>query len=101
MNTQAAFTDISDIVFSDGNTKYVCAEMSYSSQPETHSFCDVHSDICPPKHSKEGLLDADYREFLHTCLDEWLNKSEGTGCFMIGDTTRLASKDEDDEDWDE
>lgn len=51
----------------------VCAEIEY---PE------VHSDICP-----EGCLfsnvDYAYRHFLHTCLDEWLDKSGGKGGFYI------------------
>lgn len=43
----------------------------------------IHSDICPPKCHKDGLKDEEYRKFLHTCLDEWLNESEGTGVFYI------------------
>ena len=42
----------------------------------------VQSDIC--KH-EEGPISDEYRKFLHDCLDEWLNKSEGTGVFWIGD----------------
>jgi hypothetical protein len=30
-------------------------------------------------------MDPDYRKFLHDCLDEWINKSKGTGAFWLGD----------------
>lgn len=43
----------------------------------------VHSDICPPNCSQKGLNDPDYREFLHKCLDEYLDDSGGTGGFYI------------------
>lgn len=42
----------------------------------------VHSDICPPDCDFEQI-DDDYRKFLHDCLDEWLDKSRGTGRFYI------------------
>jgi hypothetical protein len=45
-------------------------------------YADVHSDICPPDHDFDKI-DKDYREFLHECLDEWLDKSNGTGQFYI------------------
>ena len=32
---------------------------------------------------EKNLNDAEYRQFLHTCLDEWLDKSSGTGGFYI------------------
>lgn len=52
----------------------------------------IHSDICPPGCnfnrvdeliSEEGEQEKTYRQFLHECLDEWLNKSNGTGTFFI------------------
>lgn len=43
----------------------------------------IHSDICPPKCSPDGLSDPEYRKFLHQALDEWLDKSNGTGIFYI------------------
>lgn len=43
---------------------------------------NVHSDICPPE-CKFSNITKEYREFLHTCLDEWLDKSNGTGIFYI------------------
>lgn len=54
----------------------------------------VHSDIClhrDPAHSEDGLTD-DYRKFLHDCLDEWLNNSNGTGCFWVGDPVEMTEE---------
>ena len=42
----------------------------------------VQSDI----HWEGGSgVTEDYRKLLHDSLDEWLNKSNGTGAFWIGD----------------
>ena len=49
----------------------------------------VHSDICPPSCKPDNLSDKNYREYLHTCLDEWLDKSRGSGIFWIGDSSYL------------
>jgi len=43
----------------------------------------IHSDICPEYCSSTYLKDKDYRKMLHKCLDEWLDKSNGTGMFYI------------------
>lgn len=43
----------------------------------------IHSDICPPNHSSAHMQSKEYREFVHQCLDEWLDKSNGTGGFYI------------------
>lgn len=48
----------------------------------------VHSDICPPYCSND-MSDAEYRQFLHECLDEWLNKSHGTGYFYIAEEGQI------------
>lgn len=46
----------------------------------------VASDICNGCFSDmPEELTEDYRQFIHKCLDEWLNKSNGTGAFWIGD----------------
>lgn len=46
----------------------------------------VHSDICFHNGlNDENGMTEEYREFLHNCLDEWLNKSNGTGAFWVGD----------------
>lgn len=52
----------------------------------------VHSDICPPEHDF-NKINSEYREFLHQCLDEWLNKSNGTGVFYIGNPKGLSDYD--------
>jgi hypothetical protein len=75
--------------------KFVCAEISYASGNYGPYDCDVHSDICPPGHNKDGLNDANYREFLHECLDEWLNKANGSGYFFIGDPDEWQRSDDD------
>jgi hypothetical protein len=36
------------------------------------------------------MSDAEYRDFLHECLDEWLNKSRGTGYFYIAEEGQIA-----------
>jgi len=56
----------------------VCAEIQYE-KPEGY----IHSDICMI-HDGEYNPSDDYRKFLHDCLDEWLNQSNGTGMFWIG-----------------
>jgi len=43
----------------------------------------IHSDICPPNCNSLGLQNKEYREFLHLCLDEWLDRSNGSGAFYI------------------
>lgn len=63
--------------------KEFCGEIIYFSVPG-----NVHSDIC--KHF-EGEITNNYRNFLHNCLDEWLNKSNGTGAFWVGDPEYFAS----------
>ena len=42
----------------------------------------IHSDICPRDCDFKNI-DKEYRDFLHKCLDEWLNNSNGTGVFYI------------------
>jgi len=53
----------------------------------------IHSDICPPDCSPDNIEytfkrdegDFTYRKYLHDCLDEWLDKANGTGIFYIKD----------------
>lgn len=59
-------------------TKSVHAEIEYT-RPNGEN---VHSDICPPKCDFNNI-NLKYREFLHKCLDEWLDESNGTGGFYI------------------
>lgn len=60
-----------------------CGEIAYET-----SQGGVHSDICfdcgNQSETKHELTD-DHRQFLHDCLDEWFNKSKGTGMFWVGD----------------
>jgi len=45
----------------------------------------VHSDICFSVGAAVPLAEAiNYRNFLHDVLDEWLDKSNGSGFFYIG-----------------
>ena len=62
----------------------VHAEVAYGEGAES-----VHSDICPREHFF-FYIDDEYREFLHANLDEWLNNSNGTGFFYIGNVPALA-----------
>ena len=67
----------------------VCGEIEYQ-HSDGHW---IHSDICPPNCDSEKIEHTfvrekgnfTYREYLHDCLDEWLNNSKGTGCFYIKD----------------
>ena len=42
----------------------------------------IHSDICPKMCEWENL-DEKHRQYLHDCLDEWLDNSNGSGHFYI------------------
>jgi len=62
---------------------HICAEVMYDG-PDGY----VHSDICLETGDEDTRGVAEffaYREFLHANLDEWLDKSNGTGLFYIGD----------------
>ena len=63
-----------------------CGEIQYKT-----TNGNVHSDICyqcgPHLVDYENNVNDEYRQFLHNCLDEWLNKSNGTGAFWVGDPT--------------
>lgn len=65
-----------------------CGEIQYETKEG-----NVHSDICfncnPSNDDRQ--ITPDYREFLHKCLDEWLNKSGGTGAFWVGDPEYFES----------
>jgi hypothetical protein len=46
----------------------------------------VHSDIgWNSSGDNDTPVTDEHRAFLHQCLDEWLNKSNSTGAFWIGD----------------
>ena len=58
---------------------YVHAEIMYVRENGEN----VHSDICPPECKPENMYNTEWRQFIHDCLDEWLNNSRGTGEFYI------------------
>jgi hypothetical protein len=58
---------------------HVHAEIEYLTENGEH----VHSDVCPPDCDASAITREDYKDFLHKCLDEWLDKSHGTGGFYI------------------
>jgi hypothetical protein len=64
-----------------------CGEIQY----ENSSGWTTHSDICwrcgaPAQHE----LTPEYRAFLHTVLDEWLDRSNGTGFLWLGNTKDIV-----------
>lgn len=64
---------------------HICAEIMYDGEDGS-----VHSDICflSGDEDARGISEfPSYREFLHANLDEWLDRSNGTGIFYIGDLT--------------
>lgn len=60
--------------------KKVHAEIEYTRESDN---TPIHSDICPRECSSNNLKDPEYRKFIHDCLDEWLDNSNGTGGFYI------------------
>lgn len=61
----------------------VHAEIEYRTSNEEHGEHTVHSDVCPPCCESDNMKTQEYREYLHQVLDEWLDKSGGTGVFYI------------------
>lgn len=64
-----------------------CGEIQYMSERGP-----VHSDVCHgcnPK-SPDIPIDRDVREFFHKLLDEWFDKSNGTGFFWLGNVDEIA-----------
>lgn len=60
----------------------VCSEIQYET-PEGV----IHSDLCPGPVDK---MDEETKKTLHNALDEWLEKSNGTGFFYIGDNHDMS-----------
>lgn len=56
---------------------HVCCEIQYDG---------IHSDLC-----SNNLHDSEWREVVHSALDEWLDKSNGDGCFYIGNVLEMVS----------
>lgn len=59
--------------------KKVHAEIEYYSEERG---INIHSDMCPFECNFENIS-SEYRKYLHDSLDEWLDKSNGTGAFYI------------------
>ncbi len=57
----------------------ICAEIMYETD---HG--PVHSDVCPGEY-----FSAEYRRLIHNVLDEWMNDSQRTGFFYIGNPDSL------------
>jgi hypothetical protein len=70
---------------------HICAEIQYSSKDG-----NVHSDLCcEGDNPKFQMLQCpEYRKMLHAALDEWLNKSNGTGYFYVGDINEEGDDEE-------
>lgn len=59
-------------------SNHICSEIQYGY---------VHSDLCGT-----DLSDSDWREVLHMALDEWLDKSNGSGCFYVGNVLEMIEE---------
>lgn len=65
---------------------HICAEVQYESPRG-----NVHSDLCMERDNEDFSLNVDqgekmtWRQFLHANLDEWLDKSNGSGYFHVGE----------------
>lgn len=69
-----------DIIKGGQKNIMIQSELEYTKEDGT----GVHSDL-EPFGGCFNNIDKDFRLFLHDCLDEWLNNSNGTGCFYIKD----------------
>lgn len=77
--------DVAKELFEKLEAHHICAEIQYE-KPVGY----VHSDICFNTDMSESEAE-EYRKFLHTSLDEWLNQDYGavgatkhTGHFIVG-----------------
>ena len=62
----------------ENHTDHIVAEIEYLDANREL----VHSDIGPYNGKLENLT-PEHRKFLHDNLDEWLDRSSGTGIFYI------------------
>lgn len=63
----------------DHAMKKVHSEIYYTRE----AGVNVHSDQCGAIGCNFENIDDEFRKYLHDSLDEWLNKSNGTGIFYI------------------
>ena len=62
-----------------------CSEIQYETDDG-----NVHSDTCHACAMPDGApLGDKHRAFYHALLDEWLDKSNGTGMFWVGDRNTM------------
>ena len=61
------------------------AEIEYMKDENT----PVHSDLCPAGCSMTGVNN-NYKFIITNALTEWLNKSNGTGYFYVGNWDDIA-----------
>ena len=61
------------------------AEIEYMKDGDT----PVHSDICPSGCSMTGV-NGNYKFHIMNALTEWLDKSNGTGYFYVGNWDHIA-----------
>lgn len=59
--------------------QHICSEIQYD---------QIHSDLCGV-----DLHDSEWRDLLHSALNEWLDKSDGKGCFYVGNIREMIGDD--------
>jgi hypothetical protein len=59
-------------------SEHICSEIMYNG---------IHSDLC-----SSNLHDSEWRNTLHSALDEWLDKSNGSGCFYVGNVLEMIEE---------
>lgn len=67
------------------STKYKACHAEIIYTDATRDNMSIHSDVCPDDCDFNNL-DEEHRGYLHRVLDEWIDKSGGTGVFYIGNT---------------
>jgi hypothetical protein len=60
-------------------SNHFCSEIWYGS---------VHSDLCGT-----DLSNSEWRNLLHNALNEWLDNSNGEGCFYVGNYPEPVEED--------
>jgi len=68
------------------DSNHICAGIEYMNP----DGIPVHSDLCIEGTTPPSIHQ---RRLLHATLDEWLNLSNGSGIFWIGDPTLLYPDD--------
>lgn len=66
---------------------HVCSEITYTNEASQ----SVHSDLCA---DISRWNDAEYRQFLHDNLDEFLNAKDANGLFYVGNVGLMTPEDD-------